>query len=248
LAGGPIADKTRVETQTPLPLTVQTRDRARAALTRAYGEATTMPGTLLPHGILDELMEAAAYIVSEVAGRADDTFGLADGPGPAAYIIEHSIDATVVGLLVGRRLVSSDALEELGTGLFLQDIGKLALPPALVRKQGPLAPDEWDLMRQHPLLGVELMRGDEVPARAKAVVRSHHERWDGSGYPGGLAGDEISLFARIAAVADAFDAMTRERYHALAVSPREGIEMVRAGAGTAFDPTVVDAFLEVVEP
>ena len=111
-----------------------------------------------------------------------------DGAGPALYIVEHSIDATVVGLSIGRRLVPEDALQELGTGLFLQDIGKLALPPSLVHKPGPLAPDEWELMMQHPLLGLEFLRGDTISAQAKSVVRSHHERWDGSGYPSGLVG------------------------------------------------------------
>ena len=75
------------------------------------------------------------------------------------------------------------------------------------------------------------------------MVRSHHERWDGSGYPGALIGEEISLFARIAAVADVFDAVTSERYHAPPVPPAQGVELIRAGSGTAFDPQVVDAFL-----
>ena len=89
-----------------------------------------------------------------------------------------------------------------------------------MHKEGPLAPDEWELMMQHPLLGLEFLRDDSIPARAKSVVRSHHERWDGSGYPSGLVGDEIPLFARIAAVADVFDAVTSERYHAPAVPQR----------------------------
>jgi HD-GYP domain-containing protein (c-di-GMP phosphodiesterase class II) len=101
-------------------------------------------------------------------------------------------------------------------------------------------------MMQHPLLGLEFLRDDSVPARAKAVVRSHHERWDGSGYPSGLIGDEISLFARVAAVADVFDAVTSERYHARAMQPPEGVEVIRAGAGSAFDPAVVEAFLEAL--
>ena len=78
------------------------------------------------------------------------------------------------------------------------------------------------------------------------MVRSHHERWDGSGYPRALVGEEISLFARIAAVADVFNAVTSERYHAPAAPPEEGVEIVRAGAGTAFDPAVVDAFLDAI--
>ena len=206
-----------------------------------------MPGTLLPHEILTELTQVAHEIVHEVANAPESAFGfgfdLGDRAGPAAYNIEHSINTTLIGLLVGRRLFPGDALETLGLGLFLQDIGKLALPPRLVHKEGPLAPDEWELMMRHPLLGLEFLRDDSIPARAKSVVRSHHERWDGSGYPGGLVGQEISEFARIAAVADAYDALTSERYHAPAVSRHKGLATILAGSGTAFDPKVVETFL-----
>ncbi len=203
-----------------------------------------MPGTLLPHEILAELMDVAGRILDEVVGCDDDAFAT-NGAGPALYIVEHSIDATVLGLLIGRRLLPQDSLAELGAGLFLQDIGKLALPPSLVHKPGPLAPDEWGLMMQHPLLGLEFLRDDAIPARAKSVVRSHHERWDGSGYPSGLIGDEIPLFPRIAAVADVFGAVTSERFHAPAVTREAGIDLIRAGSGSAFDPAVVEVFLDV---
>ena len=236
--------KEGVEAQTPLPLSLPTRDHARAALARAFEEAAVMPGTLLPHEILSELREVAGQIVEEVLAQDEDVLS-ENGAGPALYLVEHSIDATVLGLSIGRRLAPEDSLHELGTGLFLQDIGKLALPPGLVQHPGPLAPDEWDLMMQHTLLGLELLRDDTISASSKAVVRSHHERWDGSGYPGGLVGDETSLFSRIAAVADVFDAVTSERFHARALPRDEGIDLILAGSGTAFDPAVVEAFLDV---
>ena len=207
-----------------------------------------MPGTLLPPEVLEELTEIADAIREEVLVQDDGAFSFGNDSPPADYNVVHSIDATVLGLLVGRRLMSEDALEELATGLFLQDIGKLALPPRLVHKESPLAPDEWELMMQHPLLGLQFLRDDAIPAGAKAVVRSHHERWDGTGYPSGLTGEEISLFARIAAVADVFDAVTSERYHAPAVPERDGVEIIRTAAGSAFDPVVVDAFVEAVGP
>ena len=205
-----------------------------------------MPGSLLPPEVLSELTEAAGEIRAEVLRKEDRAFSFGNGSAPAEYNVQHSIDSTVVGLLVGRKLISQDALEDLATGLFLQDIGKLALPPRVVHKEGPLAPDEWDLMMQHPLLGLEFLRDDAIPSGAKAVVRSHHERWDGTGYPSGLAGEEISLYARIAAVADVFDAVTSERYHAPAVPKRDGVEIIRTGGGSAFDPVVVEAFVEAV--
>jgi len=204
-----------------------------------------MPGTLLPHEILMELTDVAARIVHEVLTREDEHALPGDDAGPALYLVEHSIDATVVGLSIGRTLVTEDSLRELGTGLFLQDIGKLALPPSLVHHPGPLAPDEWELMMQHPRLGLEFLRDDTISGQAKSVVRSHHERWDGSGYPGGLMGEEISLFPRIAAVADVFGAVTSERFHAKALPRHEGIELISSGSGSAFDPSIVEAFLDV---
>jgi HD-GYP domain-containing protein (c-di-GMP phosphodiesterase class II) len=244
-AGGWNADKTHVETQTPHPLSLRTRDDARAALARAFEEAAVMPGTLLPHEILAELTGVAARIVDEVLASGDVDLLTGDSAGPALYIVEHSIEATVLGLSIGRKLVPEASLLELGTGLFLQDIGKLALPTNIVHKPGPLAPDEWELMMQHPRLGLEFLRDDTMSARGKSVVRSHHERWDGSGYPSGLIGEEIGLFARIAAVGDVFGAVTSERFYARALPPHEGIELIRSGSGRAFDPSVVEAFLDM---
>lgn len=232
--------------RTLAPVSECTRNAARGALRRAFAEATRMPGTLLPLELLAELTGAARRIAAEVEALGEQPVSLLDGAGPEDYTVEHSIDATIVGLLIGRRLVPEAQLEELAMALFLQDIGKLALPPRLVRKPGPLEPDEWELMMQHPLLGLEFLRDDAIGWRAKSVVAAHHERWDGSGYPSGLAGHDISLFARIAAVADVFDAVTSERWHAPASPQSVGVETVRAGAGLDFDPHVVDAFLEAV--
>jgi HD-GYP domain-containing protein (c-di-GMP phosphodiesterase class II) len=205
-----------------------------------------MPGTLLPHDVLDELTGVAGLIVGEVGELDGADFQLHDRLQTASYPIEHAIDVTVIGLLLGRSLVPRDGLEELGMGLFLQDIGKLALPQRLVHKAGPLAPDEWELMMQHTVLGLQFLRDERITSRTRAVVRHHHERWDGSGYPDELAGAEIPLFARIAAVADVFDAVTSRRRHAPAASGRVGIDVLRAGAGKTFDPEVVGAFLEVL--
>jgi HD-GYP domain-containing protein (c-di-GMP phosphodiesterase class II) len=236
-----------VETQTPQALSAQTRDRARTLLARAYEEAVTMPGTLLPNEILTDLRYMAWRILAEVVEHGENALNAGNGSRPAAYNLNHPIDATVVGVLIGRELLDDSALEDLGTGLFLQDIGNLALPPGLVQKEGPLEDDEWALMMQHPLLGLAFLHDDSISPAAKAVVRSHHERWDGSGYPGGLIGDEIPLFARIAAVADVFDAVTSQRHHAPAMDPRHAVELIRGGSGTDFDPMVVEAFVDAID-
>ena len=143
----------------------------------------------------------------------------------------------MVGLLAGRSLaLADDALLELGLGLFLMDVGKLALPPAIVEKHGPLDEAECELMRRHPRYGLDLLRDEDLGPEARTVVRFHHERWDGAGYPAGLAGEEIPRFARIAALADAF---------AAEASQAAGLAVLHAGAGRAFDPELVEAFEEV---
>ena len=247
-------------------LSEETRQEARNALGRALAEAPAMvaDGRGFETRTVNELQRVAALIASEVAGSSDAALALADLAGADAYTLEHSIDVTVAGLLVAERLFrergridfrgqrSFDRIEyhltQLGTGLLLHDIGKIAIPAAVLNKPGKLDAEEWDLMRRHPQIGVELLPGDGIGARAKSVIRSHHERWDGAGYPQGLAGEDISQFARIASVADVFDAVTSERSYATAAPQHIGVKIVKEGSASAFDPEVVEVFLEVIAP
>jgi ribonuclease P protein subunit RPR2 len=128
-------------------------------------------------------------------------------------------------------------------GFLLHDVGKIGIPDSVLRKPAPLDLDERRLMETHTLLG-ELLLEDLALLRGEGlrVVRSHHERWDGSGYPDGLAGDEIPLSARIFAVADALDAITNDRPYRSAGSWGHAAEQIGLGAKRQFDPDVVDAF------
>jgi HD-GYP domain-containing protein (c-di-GMP phosphodiesterase class II) len=125
----------------------------------------------------------------------------------------------------------------------LHDIGKLALDPELLHKPGPLDRVELDEIRTHPERGVELLNGDSALNAALDCILHHHERWDGAGYPHGLAGDEIPVEARILAVADAYDAMTSHRPYRRALTHAEALVELERGAGSQFDPRVAQAFL-----
>ena len=208
------------------PLSNLARRRAVAAVERAAADARSMPGSLLPHERLDDLTAAARVIVAEVDR-------LPEAPYDVLSAGERTIDATVAGLLLGRRLeLAGDELLELGLGLFLKDIGKLALPPAVVENPGPLDPAEEELMRRHPQRGLDLLRDEDAGRLARDVIRFHHERWDGTGYPAGLAGERIPLLARVAAVAEGFVAAS-------------SLDALHAGSRSAFDPTLVEAFEDV---
>jgi two-component system, cell cycle response regulator len=130
----------------------------------------------------------------------------------------------------------------------LHDVGKTAIPVAILDKAGPLDAHEWTVMRRHPQIGEQIVLASPLVASAAAVIRSSHERVDGRGYPDGLAGAEIPLAARIIAVCDAFDAMTSDRPYRAAISERAAVGELRAQAGSQFDPRVVDAFDRVIAP
>ncbi|MGZ8630892.1 MAG: HD-GYP domain-containing protein [Actinomycetota bacterium] len=152
------------------------------------------------------------------------------------------------GLLLAERLDPELAAKpEVGYGFFLHDIGKVGVPEAVLCKQGPLDEAEWAVMREHPTIGAQIVSPIRFLAGAIEIVQSHHERWDGEGYPSGLRGERIPLAARVFAIADSFDAMTSDRPYRAAMPAERALEEIRQGAGTQFDPSVVRAFLDLVD-
>ncbi|HXF36445.1 MAG TPA: HD-GYP domain-containing protein [Actinomycetota bacterium] len=152
------------------------------------------------------------------------------------------------GMALARRIDPALAERpELAYGFFLHDIGKVGIPEAILRKRGPLSDAEWEVMRSHPTLGARIVEPMRFLGEAALVIRHHHERFDGTGYPGGLRGDAIPLPARIFAVADAFDAMTSDRPYRAPLPRERALGELAAARGTQFDPAVVDAFVDLVD-
>jgi putative nucleotidyltransferase with HDIG domain len=143
--------------------------------------------------------------------------------------------------------VPPEHLRDLAHGVLLHDIGKIGIPDAILLKPGKLTPDEWTIMRTHPEIGRRLIEKIPFLRGAVPIVYSHHEKWDGSGYPRGLRGEAIPLGARIFAVVDAFDAMTFDRPYSRAISFEAAKAEIRRCTGAHFDPTVVEAFFRVPE-
>lgn len=157
---------------------------------------------------------------------------------------EHQRGVGALVLDVGRRLgMSGEELDVLARAAELHDVGKIAIPDAILNKPGPLDAEEWGFMSRHTILGERILKAAAALRPVAGLVRSSHERFDGKGYPDGLHGEGIPLGARIIFVCDAFDAMISERSYSGAVTPSDAIAELRACAGTQFDPTVVEAFV-----
>lgn len=129
----------------------------------------------------------------------------------------------------------------------LRDIGKVNVPASLLNKSTALAPDEWEKVKSHSQLGAEIVRAVPFLRSLEDLILHHHECWDGSGYPDGLAGDEIPLGSRILAVTTDYDAITSERPYHEPRLPEVAVQEIKSGRGTRYDPAVVDAFFRVLE-
>ncbi|HYI20927.1 MAG TPA: diguanylate cyclase [Solirubrobacteraceae bacterium] len=151
--------------------------------------------------------------------------------------------ATGVALLLG---LPADAVERVGHGALLHDVGKLAIPPAILHKEGELDDQEWSVMVEHPVLGERILRRIPELAPLAPIVRHEHEHWDGSGYPDGLAGTQIPIGSRIVLACDAYAAMTNSRPYRAALTAEDAVEELRGAAGSQFDPQVVEALLDLL--
>ena len=159
---------------------------------------------------------------------------------------EHTRRMEMLALKIGERVgLPESELKRLSLVVILHDIGKIHVDEAILGKKGPLTPEEWEIMKKHPEMGSRIARSTEEFAHVAEDVLSHHERWDGTGYPRGLKGRDIPLLARITSVVDAYDVMTHGRPYKTALSQAEALEECRRCSGTQFDPELVELFLEI---
>ncbi len=159
----------------------------------------------------------------------------------------HSERVTSYALAIAEKMsVPENDREILKVASLLHDIGKLGTYDVILDKEGPLTEDEWKLVKMHPGKGEEILKPIKHFDRIIPIIKCHHERYDGKGYPGGLKNGEIPLLAKILCLADSFDAMTAERPYKEAQSKEVAISQIKRKAGTQFDPDIVDAFLETV--
>jgi HD-GYP domain-containing protein (c-di-GMP phosphodiesterase class II) len=156
---------------------------------------------------------------------------------------EHTARVTDLTVALAERFgIEGDELEDLRRGATLHDIGKMAVPDTVLAKSGPLTDDEWALIRQHPDMAVRMLSGIGFLAPALVIPWCHHERWDGGGYPRGLAGADIPFPARLFAVVDVYDALTSERIYREPILMEAALAHIEAESGSHFDPDIVTEF------
>jgi len=160
---------------------------------------------------------------------------------------KHTIRVTEITLEIAKSLgIKGEEIRNIWRGSRLHDIGKMGIPDPILKKPGKLTPEEWVIMKQHPENAKNLLFPITYLRQALDIPYCHHEKWDGSGYPRGLKGEEIPLAARIFAIADVWDAMTQDRVYRKALSTEETLKYITENAGTHFDPKIVEIFLQLM--
>jgi putative two-component system response regulator len=164
------------------------------------------------------------------------------------FTLEHAERVADSASELARRLkLAPEVVEQVRTGALIHDVGKLAVPDHILNKPGALTPDEFDVIKTHPVVGAEIVLPLASQRHLYAIVRNHHERYDGTGYPDRLAGEAIPLAARIVAVCDAYDAMVSLRSYRGAISHQEALATLARGRDEQWDRRVVDAFVAIQE-
>lgn len=233
-----------------------------AAARAIVGNST--PSTRRLDAAIEEIEAAAARLVAALDECPEATLAFDDLATADSYTYTHSVRVATLGLVLGQHIYRregwidwqgehrrdrvAERMTQFGLGLLLHDVGKLAIPAEILNKPGKLTPEEWELIRTHPQAGVSLLSARRLSPLSLCIVRDHHERWDGLGYPRGRPASETHQFARIAAVADVYDAVTADRPYKPATAPHIGVSVIRQGAGTQFDPAIVEHFCRTVMP
>ena len=248
-------------------LTIETRRKATRAVVKTFeasGEALATAGRL-PVTAVQGLHTVIEAISQDIAGAPAAAIALSDLAAADDFTHRHSVNVCVLGLMLAeehyrahgwtdyegnvRHDEREPRMRQLGLGLILHDIGKAVIPDDVLNKPGKLDDDEWELMKTHAAVGARLLPSESMPIRIIAVVRDHHERLDGSGYPTGKGAENIHEFARIAAIADTFDAITASRPYSPGKSNAQALRIIRECADRGqLDSKLVDSFCRVVAP
>ncbi len=210
--------------------------------------ATRLEEIVNSNGSITEMLPMIKEIVGSVITNKDVELNMRHLWGHHEYTYLHCVNVAILAVSVGIKLnLPADDLNYLGTAGILHDIGKKQIPSELLDKKEKLTDEEYEALKKHPEYGYAMLLGaQELTSVTRAGVLQHHERYDGSGYPRGLKGNEITLYARILAVADTYDAMTSDRAYRDAFAPSEAVEYLMGNGNLLYDNMVIDAFIKCV--
>lgn len=197
---------------------------------------------------IDAALTVADEITSALSKDGEVSVNLVSLRTNSDYTYKHSVNVAILSVITGMGLgLKKSMLQELSAAGLLHDIGKVNIPPAILDKEGPLTEEEYDIIKNHSEYGYQKIKDNVlISSKTKMGVYSHHENINGTGYPLGLAGDQIYMFAKIIHIADVYDALISERIYKRAHSPAEAIEFLMNNAGTMFQPEYVKAFLTYI--
>ena len=248
------------------PLPDHVRDSTERAVSTCLESARSVAAGLAPLSsrVFETIEAAAGSLIQALSECPEAALAFDDLATADSYTYSHSVRVATLGLLLGQRMDRVDGwvdyrgtvrfdrmverMTHLTMGLIIHDIGKISIPESILNKPAKLTPDEWELIKTHPTAGASMLTSERISPLSRCVVRDHHERWDGLGYPAGRFEADTHQFARVAAVADVYDAITADRPYQAATAPHIGVKVVRDGAGTQFDPQVVKHFLRIAMP
>ncbi|KXG76108.1 HD-GYP domain-containing protein [Thermotalea metallivorans] len=199
---------------------------------------------------LQNLSTISKNIVDEISSAKNILVNLVDIKSLDSYTYEHSVNVTVLSLVLGVELqLSKNELYDLAIGAMLHDIGKVFLPKEILMKKEKLTDEEYAIAKEHTSRGYHYLKEHySIPGQARIIALQHHERMNGSGYPNGISGNQITKLAKIIAITDTYDAMTSDKPYKKAVTPLEAIEYIMGSAGTLFDFEMAQTFVRKIIP
>lgn len=222
-------------------ITGQTRETAYKTIKHVSGYIESgMEGSL----VVANVRSTVQQMIDDLLSSTDILGNLTEIQGYDEYTFHHSINTTIIGLVLGIASgYSEQKLIEFGMGILMHDIGKILIPEAILNKKAPLTKEEFEEIKQHTNKGFEILRkNNDFSLLSAHVAFQHQEKWDGSGYPRGLAGSEIHEYARMAAVADVYEALTSKRVYRNAIEPNEAFEYIVSQSNIHFCPQTLEIF------